>query len=81
MPKIGSSYNREYLVVIEADFGFALDSTDQVGFWKFDSEYCPNEYNQNSFRLMSVGHSQVELKILTPHCQIFERNPPVTNGV
>ena len=62
MPKIGSSYNREYLVVIEADFGFALDNTDQVGFWKFNSEYCPNEYNQNSFRLMSVGHSQVKLE-------------------
>lgn len=60
MPKLGSS--SRYLVVVEADFGFALDSTDQVGFWKLDSEFCPNEYNQNSFNVISIGHSQVELK-------------------
>ena len=62
MPKLGSSYNREYLVVVEADLGSALDGTDQVGFWKFDPDFCPNNYNQNSFKLLSIGHSQVELK-------------------
>ena len=56
-----SIYYQDYLVVVEADFGSALDSTDQVGFLKFDSEFCPNEYNQNSFKVLSVGHSQVEL--------------------
>ena len=61
MPKISSSYYQDYLVVVEADFGSALGSTDQVGFLKFDPEFCPNEYNQNSFKVLSVGHSQVEL--------------------
>ena len=74
MPKVGSS--SRYLVVVEADFGFALDSTDQVGIWKLDSEFCPNEYNQNSFNVISVGHSQVELKILTPQFQTSEYNLP-----
>ena len=61
MPKIGSSYNREYLVVVEADFGSALNSTDQVGFWKFDSDFCPDDYNHHSFKVLSAGQSQDEL--------------------
>ena len=65
MPKISSSYYQDYLVVVEADFGSALDSTDQVGFLKFNPEFCPNEYDQNSFRVLSVGHSQVELRNLS----------------
>ena len=65
MPKL-TSYN-DYIVVVEADFGSALKSTDQVGFWKFDPDFCPNNYSPGDFQVMSVGHSQVGLKKIDHH--------------
>ena len=61
MPKLQSYYD-DYVIVVEADFGSALRNTDQVGFWKFDPEFCPYNYNPFNFKLMSVGHSQVRLR-------------------
>ena len=63
MPKLTSYY--DYIVVVEADFGSALKSTDQVGFWKFDPDFCPNYYEPSNFQVMSVGHSQVGVRKLT----------------
>ena len=63
MPKLTSYY--DYIVVVEANFGSAMNSTDQVGFWKFDPDFCPNNYYPGDFQVMSVGHSQVGLRKLT----------------
>ena len=65
MPKLQSYY--DYIVVVEADFGSALNNSGQVGFWKFDSKFCPNNYNPYTFKIMSAGHSQARLtKLIMP---------------
>ena len=56
MPKLQSYY--DYIVVVEADFGSTLNNSGQVGFWKFDSKFCPNNYDRYTFKIMSAGHSQ-----------------------
>ena len=66
MPKL-QSYNPNYIVVVEADFGSALNNSGQVGFWKFDSKFCPNNYNPFTFKIVSAGHSQARLtKLIMP---------------
>ena len=80
MPKIHKSYNSyyEYIVVVEADFGLALNNSGQVGFWKFDSKFCPNNYNPYTFKIISAGHSQARLTELInygyPFLRLFPGN-------
>ena len=69
MPKLQSYY--DYIVVVEADFSSALNNSGQVGFWKFDSKFCPNNYNPYTFKIMSAGHSQARLTKLITASHIF----------
>ena len=70
MPKLQSYY--EFIIVVEADFGSALNSPDQVGFLKFEPGSCPKNYYLNSFKAMSIGHSQDGLvKLTSDHNQLI----------
>ena len=51
-----SSY--DFILVIEADYGSALNNVDQVGFLKFDPDFCPKNFVRSDFEFLSVGNSQ-----------------------
>ena len=62
-PKLQSI--NDYLITVELNYGTLLNNTDQVGIWKFDSDFCPMKYNEMPFRVLSVGHSKNRLRYFT----------------